>query len=186
MIPQGRNHVYYGRRSPQLYHREVLSGVTSLKRCSQQIMSAKMLFSTLLTAISASRTQLLQLTECPERKIVKNADHLKVVEQSWRGGNKSLGKPLTKYVRRWMSTGMINHLVNKRSCVQFIHQKCWEIPTTFELTQMSAHMFQQKTGIVPPECRDVAWEIKKFAMINYNFHQMLKYFIHFELALKIP
>jgi sulfur carrier protein ThiS len=37
-----------------------------------------------------------------ERKIVKNADHLKVVEQSWRGGNKSLGKPLTKYVRRWM------------------------------------------------------------------------------------
>ena len=121
-----------------------------------------------------------------ERKIVKNADHLKVVEQSWRGGNKSLGKPLTKYVRRWMSTGMINHLVNKRSCVQFIHQKCWEIPTTFELTQMSAHMFQQKTGIVPPECRDVAWEIKKFAMINYNFHQMLKYFIHFELALKIP
>ena len=33
-----------------------------------------------------------------EQKIVANARNLKVVEESWRGGNKTLGKPLTKSV----------------------------------------------------------------------------------------
>ena len=33
-----------------------------------------------------------------EQKVVANARNLKVVGESWRGGNKTLGKPLTKSV----------------------------------------------------------------------------------------